>query len=129
MERRHVTGASREGLTLPSGGHILGALGNDLRVPRDEVVRLAGTGDKTIQRFFNGESIETTSLEAIVGAWVEIALPLSLRAEARPWVLAALRRWDYIVGELRGLSFPISEPADLAWIPLRLVSLEIGLRL
>jgi transcriptional regulator with XRE-family HTH domain len=136
------TPTSQEGLRLPYSGFVVGRLAGALQLKG----RLREPGFKaglykTAQRYFTGERIEPETVVQILNVMVERLVPEAIvyggglieEIPLRRIVHVALKNyahlWDETAGAVNAHMFPVKAPRDLATPILRLVALDLGVRI
>ena len=128
MSSYHTAG-SEVGLTLPFFGRIVGDLAKDFRVPLEDLSAESGVEPKTLQRFFKGESISADLVDQILRGVAKVAVPARLQAAFGGELVRLGRWWNEVATTVNVNTYPVTKVADLAWAPLRLAALELGVRL
>ena len=139
--QNHFQFPSGTGLRYPRSGVVVGLLAEHLRLKGYLKDDWAGGSYKTAQRYFQGDTIKAEMEEEIQTVIVD-ALLLTAQQPAEPWpeagvtlrvwalalVKQTLRRWDMLVAQANGRTFPIVEDRWLPFPLLRLWVLDLGLR-
>lgn len=128
MSSYHTAG-SEVGLTLPFFGRVVGDLAKDFRVPLEDLSTLSGVEPKTLQRFYRGESIHADLVDQILRAVAKVAVPERHHRAFSEALVRWGRWWNEVAVAVNVNTYPVTKVADLAWAPLRLVALELGVRL
>ncbi|MCG8420918.1 MAG: tetratricopeptide repeat protein [Proteobacteria bacterium] len=132
---------STDGLRLPHSGFVIGRLAHALRLKTALREDWNGASYKTVQRYFKGDRIAPETVELILDALVESLVPRGLKLPDDAGLDLTLhdlisnsirfyaQRWDHFVAEVNSHVYPVQEESDLPIPVLRLVMLDLGIRL
>lgn len=135
---QHPSGA---GLRYPRSGQVVGAVAEFMRLKGYLKDDWSGASYKTVQRYFQGDSIKQETADAILDALLDSVLPagqegptewpakgIQLRAWAKTCLSSLLREWDMLAAECNASMFAVVEPRWLPYPLLRLLVLDFGIR-
>ena len=138
--KHYHTSTSLEGLRLPYSGFIVGKLAEALRLKAMLREDFEVVSYKTVQRYFSGERINPSTVEEILDALVDSLVPGEfVLGKGLPFefplglvVRSALKNyaahWDRMASQANVHMFEVNNPQDLPMPVLRLVALDMGIR-
>lgn len=139
--KHYSTSTSRNGLRLPYSGTIVGHLAESLRLKTMLREDFEVVSYKTVQRYFSGDRIEAETVEQILDALVDSLVPgdlslgkgviegFSLALVARSALQDYAAHWDRMAASANVHMFEVTETRDLPMPMLRLVALDLGIRI
>lgn len=136
----YYTSTSTEGLRFPYSGVIVGKLAEALRLKAALREDFQAVSYKTVQRYFKGDRIEPESVRLILEELVTTLVPQELlvgEGYIEPVPLDRLvssafnryaRQWDLMAAQANTHMFEVMNPRDLYMPVLRLLALDLGIR-